>query len=148
MLSFLFIDRTSETKKKQEKIIISNFFVSYFAGKDIQIRSPDSPESARAIAPKSPISPKNHSNSLAPPRSNCNDSSSPILKGSTTPPLSAPAAPSHATTPTLLTEQTREINKLRKFLGALYQFGQDSGSECGERIRSLILSLAVSVTYN
>lgn len=114
-------------------------------GKDIQSRSPDSPESARAIAPKSPISPKNHSNILAPPRNNCNDSSSPILKGSTTPPLSASAAaPSHATTPSLLTEQTREISKLRKFLGALYQFGQDTSNECGERIRSLILSLAVS----
>lgn len=34
--------------------------------------------------------------------------------------------------------------KLRKFFGALYQFGQDTNNECGDRIRSLVLSLVVS----
>lgn len=47
----------------------------------MQCRTPDSPESARAVAPKSPISPKAHHNSLAPPRSVRNGSSSPNVNG-------------------------------------------------------------------
>lgn len=49
------------------------------SGKD-QCRTPDSPESVQVMDPKSPISPQHH-NSLAPPRSNRNGSSSPIVNG-------------------------------------------------------------------
>lgn len=48
-----------------------------YLGKD-QCRTPDSPESVQVMDPKSPISPQHH-NSLAPPRSNRNGSSSPII---------------------------------------------------------------------
>lgn len=47
----------------------------------MQCRTPDSPESARAVAPKSPISPKAHHTSLVPPRSVRNGSSSPNVNG-------------------------------------------------------------------
>lgn len=50
-------------------------------GKDMQCRTPDSPESARAVAPKSPISPRTHHSSLGPPRSVRNGSSSPVING-------------------------------------------------------------------
>lgn len=55
------------------------FCLIFSVGKD-QSRSPDSPESVQVMDPKSPISPQQH-NSLAPPRSNRNGSSSPIVNG-------------------------------------------------------------------
>lgn len=115
--------------------------------KDFQSRTPDSPESTRAVAPRSPISPKGHYNNLTLQR-NSNGSLSPIQKGSsTTPPLASSAASTpNASTPILLSDTSRELSKLRKFLGALYQFGQDTSTECGDRVRSLILSLVVRNT--
>lgn len=108
-------------------------------------RTPDSPESIRAVAPRSPISPKAQYTNLTLQRTT-NGSTSPIQKGgSMTPPQQSSAASTQqATTPILLTDASTEINKIRKFLGALYQFGQDTGTECGDRVRSLILSLVVS----
>lgn len=148
-----------------------------FTGKD-QCRTPDSPESVRAVAPLSPISPHNHhsnnnnSSSLAPPRSNRNGSSSPLINGrsfaanfpfartkfhnnfldfpflhigSSTPPLASSAASTpHAATPTMLQDPLRALTKVRRFLGALIQFGQDTSADIGDRVRALILSLAVS----
>ena len=58
------------------------FHVYNFKGKD-QCRTPDSPESARAVAPRSPISPQIHHTSLAPLRSSRNGSSSPVINGNT-----------------------------------------------------------------
>lgn len=68
-----------------------------------------------------------------------------IIKGSATPPPASSATAVHATTPTFLQDQGRALSKLRKFLGALIQFAQDTSGEVGDRVRSLILSLAVSV---
>lgn len=110
----------------------------FIPDKEFHSRTPDSPESARAIAPRSPISPKNHYNNITLQR-NTNGSLSPIQKaGSSTPPHT-----SSASTPILPSDTSKELSKLRKFLGALYQFGQDTSSECGDRVRSLIFSLVV-----
>lgn len=109
-------------------------------------RTPDSPESVRAVAPRSPISPKaQYTTSLALQRAVANGSTSPIQKGgSTTPPQTSSAASTPQAATPILTDTSKELAKLRKFLGALYQFGQDTSNECGDRVRSLILSLVVS----
>lgn len=39
-------------------------------------------------------------------------------------------------------ETVRVLLKIRRFLGALVQFGQDTSAEMGDRVRSLVLSLA------
>ncbi|XP_031637753.1 protein CBFA2T2 isoform X2 [Contarinia nasturtii] len=106
-------------------------------------RTPDSPESVRAVAPRSPISPKAQYTSLALQRTANGSTSPPIQKGGSTSPPQTSSAPSipQAATPILLTDTSKELSKLRKFLGALYQFGQDTSTECGDRVRSLILSL-------
>lgn len=134
-------------KKNWKKNYYSKFSSHFFfAG-----RTPDSPESIRAVAPRSPISPKAQYTNLTLQRTT-NGSTSPIQKGgSTTPPQQSSAASTPlAATPIQLTDASKEINKLRKFLGALYQFGQDTSTECGDRVRSLILSLVVSchISFN
>ncbi|XP_055313911.1 protein CBFA2T2 isoform X2 [Sitodiplosis mosellana] len=103
-------------------------------------RTPDSPESVRAVAPRSPISPKVQYTSLALQRT-ASGSTSPIQKGGSPPQTSSAASTPQAATPILQTDPSKELSKLRKFLGALYQFGQDTSTECGDRVRSLILSL-------
>lgn len=111
-------------------------------GRKDNCRTPDSPESARAVAPRSPISPQIHlTNSLAPPpRPNRNASSSPVVNGAnTTPP------PSHQTAAQI--EQSRLLGKLRKFLGSLVQFSQEVHPDVSDRIRALVLSLAVSLPF-
>lgn len=64
--------------------------------------------------------------------------------GTATPPPASSASATHATTPAFLQDQGRALSKLRKFLGALVQFAQDTSVDVGDRVRSLILSLAVS----
>ncbi|KAL5286682.1 CBFA2T2 family protein [Megaselia abdita] len=109
-------------------------------GRKDNCRTPDSPESARAVAPRSPVSPQqiHHSNSLAPPpRPNRNASSSPVVNGAnTTPP------PSHQTQTAAQIETSRLLGKLRKFLGSLVQFSQEVHPDVSDRIRALVLSLA------
>lgn len=39
-------------------------------------------------------------------------------------------------------ETARMLQKIRRFLGALVQFGQDASAEMGDRVRALVLSLA------
>lgn len=39
-------------------------------------------------------------------------------------------------------DTVRVLLKIRRFLGALVQFGQDTSAEMGDRVRSLVLSLA------
>lgn len=39
-------------------------------------------------------------------------------------------------------ETIRVLLKIRRFLGALVQFGQDTSAEMGDRVRALVLSLA------
>lgn len=58
-----------------------------------------------------------------------NGSISPII-GTTSP----------STTPTPQ-HDTQRLQKIRRFLGALIQFGQDTNQDIGERLRSLVLSL-------
>lgn len=39
----------------------------------------------------------------------------------------------------------RQLNKLKRFLTTLQQFGSDISPEIGERVRSLVLGLVVSI---
>lgn len=41
-------------------------------------------------------------------------------------------------------QDTAKLLKIRRFLGALVQFGQDANVDTGDRVRALVLSLAVS----
>lgn len=101
-------------------------------------RTPDSPESARAVAPRSPMSPQIHHSSLAPPpRPNRNSSSSPVVNGATTTPPPPPPSTAHV-------EQARLLGKIRKFLGSLVQLAQDVHPEASDRVRALVLSFGVS----
>ncbi|XP_065073608.1 protein CBFA2T2 isoform X2 [Ochlerotatus camptorhynchus] len=156
-----------------------------------QCRTPDSPEGARVVAPRSPISPQvsQHHSSLVPqPRSggagsgtgsssqvaSRNGSSSPpgeipaavaarVLNGSSgsiggggsgggggggggslgsiTPPPAITSA-SAAAAAAAAQQDTAKLVKIRRFLGALVQFGQDTNVDIGDRVRSLVLSLA------
>lgn len=111
--------------------------------KDLQSHIADSPESAPResaprVAPKSPISPKSHHSNLPLQRSS-NGSVSPIQKADS----QTSPHPSSANAPIHLADTAKELSKLRRFLGALYQFGQDTSKECGERVRALIISLVV-----
>lgn len=67
--------------------------------------------------------------------------------GSITPP--PPATPISLTTTTTtnngsVSSDASRLLKIRRFLGALVQFGQDTNADIGDRVRSLVLSLAVS----
>uniref|UniRef100_A0A182MEE2 TAFH domain-containing protein n=1 Tax=Anopheles culicifacies TaxID=139723 RepID=A0A182MEE2_9DIPT len=130
------------------------------AGKE-QCRTPDSPEGARVVAPRSPISPQisQHHSTLVPPRSassqvNRHGSSSPTgtVNGSggslgslTPPPAITPAsaaAVAAAAAAAAAQQDTAKLLKIRRFLGALVQFGQDANVDTGDRVRALVLSLA------
>lgn len=67
-----------------------------------------------------------------------------MLNGSVTPPPAAAPASLLAAIPTSAQDSGRVFVKIRRFLGALVQFGQDSGPDVGDRVRALVLSLAVS----
>jgi hypothetical protein len=115
-----------------------------------QCHTPDSPEGARVVAPRSPISP-HHIHTMIPATTNRSssvnrhNSSSPTNNG--TPP---PTSTTSSATTTLLASTTTSVHdshrllKIRRFLGALVQFGQDTNPDVGDRLRSLVLSLAVS----
>ncbi|XP_058466936.1 protein CBFA2T2 isoform X1 [Malaya genurostris] len=143
-----------------------------------QCRTPDSPEGARVVAPRSPISPQvsQHHSTLVPqpPRSggagstqvsSRNGSSSPpgeipptrVLNGNggagsgggggsmgsiTPPPAITPASAAAAAAVAAAQQDTTKLLKIRRFLGALVQFGQDTNVDIGDRVRSLVLSLA------
>ncbi|XP_067628879.1 protein CBFA2T2 [Eurosta solidaginis] len=112
--------------------------------------TPDSPESTRAVAPRSPMSPQLHLSTLAPPppRPNRNASASPVVNGATTttpPPLPTPptqaALAAAAAAAAVHAEQTRLLSKIRKFLGSLVQLAQEVHPEVSDRVRALVLSL-------
>lgn len=44
--------------------------------------------------------------------------------------------------------ETARLTKVRRFLGALVQFGMDAGAEVGDRVKSLVFSLAVIILYD
>ncbi|XP_055594730.1 protein CBFA2T2 [Uranotaenia lowii] len=157
-----------------------------------QCRTPDSPEGARVVAPRSPISPQvsHHHSTLVPPparsgsggggtgsssSSSSSSQSSQIVvgrNGSSSPPSDSPLPPGSGrptlngsglggggagsvgsiTPPPAITpasvaaavaqQDTAKLLKIRRFLGALVQFGQDTNVDIGDRVRSLVLSLA------
>lgn len=123
-----------------------------FTGKE-HSKTPDSPEGARAVAPHSPISPASqhsHHSSLAPPRTHRNGSVSPIVNGNTsdtkTPPPQQPSSLLSSTLPLhglhSQADSVRALMKIRRFLGALVQFGQDTCHDNGDKVRALVLSMA------
>lgn len=126
-----------------------SFINSIYTGKE-QCHTPDSPEGARVIAPRSPISPHHiHPITTMIPAStnrsssvNRHNSSSPTNNG-TPPPTAATTAILSGNTATSVHDSQRLL-KIRRFLGALVQFGQDTNPDVGDRLRSLVLSLAVS----
>lgn len=74
-------------------------------------------------------------------------SPSPTANG-TPPPTVTPSATTALLTNSTSTQDSQRLLKIRRFLGALVQFGQDTSSDqhVGDRLRSLVLSLAVSVS--
>lgn len=136
----------SLTTKKKNKETQYNFFsllFHIFLGNKEQCRTPDSPEGARVVTPRSPQQ----------QRTSRNGCSSPVRNGSSgsiTPP--PPATPVSLTTTTTNNNNNssssgsdaNRLLKIRRFLGALVQFGQDTNADIGDRVRSLVLSLAVS----
>lgn len=125
---------------KRDEVIIFVFFFYFILGNKEQCRTPDSPEGARVVTPRSPQQ----------QRTSRNGCSSPVRNGSSgsiTPP--PPATPISLTTTTTtnngsVSSDASRLLKIRRFLGALVQFGQDTNADIGDRVRSLVLSLAVS----
>lgn len=121
---------------------------SFFKGKE-QCHTPDSPEGARVVAPRSPISP-HHIHPMIPATTNRSssvnrhNSSSPTNNGTPPPPASSATAILANTSASV--HDSQRLLKIRRFLGALVQFGQDTNPDVGDRLRSLVLSLAVSLT--
>jgi CBFA2/RNUX1 translocation partner 1 len=74
---------------------------------------------------------------------NRHGSSSPTT---TPPPTVTPTATSALLANSLSAQDNQKLVKIRRFLGALIQFGQDTNAEIGERLRSLVMSIAVSLT--
>lgn len=111
--------------------------------------NPDSPEGARVVAPRSPMSP-HHIHPLTTIMSVPNRSSSLNRRGSSSPTTSPPPTVTPTATSALLAnplsaQDNQKLVKIRRFLGALIQFGQDTNADVGDRLRSLVLSIAVSL---
>lgn len=68
--------------------------------------------------------------------------------GSATPPPTSSASTQQSTTPSILQDSNRALTKVKKFLGALVQFSQDTSPDRGDRVRALILSLAVNFCFD
>lgn len=76
---------------------------------------------------------------------NRHNSSSPTANG--TPPLTVtPSSVSTLLANSSSSHDNQRLLKIRRFLGALFQFGQDTNADVGDRLRSLVLSLAVSTS--
>lgn len=126
---------------------LSNLFS--FSGKE-QCNTPDSPEGARVVAPRSPMSPNILPVNTMIPATNLRsssvnrlNSSSPNANG-TPPPTVTPSSASALSVNSSSAHDSQRLLKIRRFLGALVQFGQDTNADVGDRLRSLVLSLAVS----
>lgn len=132
----------------------SNSIYVLFAGKE-QCNTPDSPEGARVIAPRSPMSPQhNHPiNTMIPTPNtrsssvNRHNSSSPTAHGTPPPTVTPTAASALLANSSSAAHDSQRLLKIRRFLGALVQFGQDTNADVGDRLRSLVLSLAVSFRH-
>jgi hypothetical protein len=143
------------TNQKNGKQIIQLNILLFFslllkAGKE-QCNTPDSPEGARVVAPRSPMSPQHiHPiNTMIPAANNRSssahrhNSSSPTANG-TPPPTVTPSSASALLANSTSAQDSQRLLKVRRFLGALVQFGQDTNADVGDRLRSLVLSLTVS----
>lgn len=126
------------------------YLFSFFSAGKEQCNTPDSPEGARVIAPRSPMSPHIHPvNSIIPATNNRSssvnrhNSSSPNVNG-TPPPIATPSSAAALIASSSSAHDNQRLLKIRRFLGALVQFGQDTNADVGDRLRSLVLSLAVS----
>jgi hypothetical protein len=71
---------------------------------------------------------------------NRHSSSSPTANGSPPPTVTPSALLANSSSG----HESQRLLKIRRFLGALVQFGQDTSADVGDRLRSLVLSLAVS----
>ena len=137
-------------QKKRKQIIQLNILLFFFTGKE-QCNTPDSPEGARVVAPRSPMSPHHiHPiNTMIPAANNRSssvhrhNSSSPTANG-TPPPTVTPSSASALLANSTSAQDSQRLLKVRRFLGALVQFGQDTNADVGDRLRSLVLSLTVS----
>lgn len=75
---------------------------------------------------------------------NRHNSSSPTANGTPPPPTVTPSSVSALLANSSSAHDSQRLLKIRRFLGALVQFGQDTSADVGDRLRSLVLSLAVS----
>ncbi|CRK87132.1 CLUMA_CG000941, isoform A [Clunio marinus] len=130
-----------------DKEVYDSGNVRRMKGKE-QCNTPDSPEGARVIAPRSPMSPHqiHPVNTMIPANNrsssvNRHNSSSPTANG-TPPPTVTPSSASTLLANSLSAHDSQRLLKIRRFLGALVQFGQDTNVDVGDRLRSLVLSLA------
>lgn len=76
------------------------------------------------------------------------------LNGAPSPPNGYSNGPSSSSSSSLANQQlppacgARQLSKLKRFLTTLQQFGNDISPEIGERVRTLVLGLVVSVYEN
>lgn len=84
-----------------------------------------------------------HQNTMIPVPNNRSGSShrNSISSPTITPP---PVTPASVSSLVNVTHDSQRLLKIRRFLGALVQFGQDTNPDVGDRLRSLVLSLAVN----
>lgn len=143
-------------KIKCHRIVMQiQFFFNFYyhssfisTGKE-QCHTPDSPEGARVIAPRSPISP-HHIHPITTMIPASTNRSSSVNRHNSLSPTNNGTPPPTASATALITGNTatsghdsQRLLKIRRFLGALVQFGQDTNPDVGDRLRSLVLSLAV-----
>lgn len=73
------------------------------------------------------------------------------LNGAPSPPNGYSNGPSSSSSSSLANQQlppacgARQLSKLKRFLTTLQQFGNDISPEIGERVRTLVLGLVVSI---
>lgn len=119
--------------------------LSQYTGKE-QCHTPDSPEGARShppvVAPRSPISP-HHMHPITTMIPASTNRSSSVNRHNSLSPTNNGTPPPNTATPSV--HDSQRLLKIRRFLGALVQFGQDTNPDVGDRLRSLVLSLAVSI---
>lgn len=74
-----------------------------------------------------------------------------LLNGAPSPPQRSSNGPSSSSSSSLANQQlpatcgVRQLSKLKRFLTTLQQFGNDISPEIGEKVRTLVLALVVSV---
>lgn len=101
--------------------------------------------------PFSPFNPETCLFSCANAVTNGSSHSPTALNGAPSPPNGYSNGPSSSSSSSLANQQlppacgARQLSKLKRFLTTLQQFGNDISPEIGERVRTLVLGLVVSV---